>query len=91
MKTVSDAFASAFRINLAIQIIGGLICSTVLDGGKIFTFWIIACVGYWIGFGFIRFKRPQKPSKIDIVFLSIGTFILFLASAFIFGLVAVNY
>ena len=91
MKTVSDAsFASAFRINLAIQIIGGLICATILDGGAIFTFWIIACIGYWAGYVFIRFKRPEKPSKIDIVFLSIGTFILFFASMLVYGLVAMN-
>ena len=87
MKTVSDAFASAFRINLAIQIIGGLICTFCTYELAILMFWIIACIGYWAGFMFIRFKRPQKPFKIDVVFLSIGTFILFLASAFILGLV----
>ncbi len=54
-------------------------------------FWIIACVGYWIGYGFIRFKRPEKPSKIDLIFLSIGTFIIFISSVFVFGLISESY
>ena len=75
--------------NLAVQIIGGLVCSLVMDSGFTFNVWLISCIAYWTGFLFIRYRRLQNPSEIDTLFIQFGTFVIFIVLWFgftIFGI-----
>jgi hypothetical protein len=89
MREKSTAFKKNAIDNVAIQIIGGLICATVLDSGFTFNIWLISCLSYWIGFTFIRFRRPFSPSKIDLVFLQLATLIIF--AILWAGLIAIGF
>jgi len=77
MRTARNEFGIYAKENVIAQIIGTFICSLILDSGFTIGVWYISCLSYWIGFFFIRFRRPEKPSKIDLIFLRFAVLIIF--------------
>ncbi|MHC4640868.1 MAG: hypothetical protein ACYS32_04430 [Planctomycetota bacterium] len=79
-KAVSKEFAKAAKENVVGQIVGIIFFSLILDGGFLLNLWLISCSAYWVGFVFIRLRRPAVPSQFDLVFLHLGVVFLFAIS-----------
>ena len=79
-KAVSKEFVKAAKENVVGQIVGIIFFSLILDGGFLLNRWLISCLAYWVGFAFIRLRRPVSPTKFDILFLHLGAVMLFTVS-----------
>jgi hypothetical protein len=79
-KAASKEFARAARNNIVGQIIGIAFFSIVMDGGFTLNCSLTSCLAYWVGFVFIRLRRPTTPSEFDLLFLHFGVVILFMVS-----------
>jgi hypothetical protein len=78
MRTARKEFGVYAKENVIAQIIGIFIFSVLIfDSGFSIGIWYISCLSYWIGYLFIRVRRPENPSKIDLIFLRFAVLIIF--------------
>ena len=87
-KAVSKEFAKAAKENVVGQIIGIVFFSLILDGGFLLNLWLISCSAYWVGFLFIRLRRPVSPTKFDLLFLHLGVVMLFAVSIIVVSIMS---
>jgi len=84
MNETQARFSPAYRGTLIIvvsqQILLGLLCGLMLDGGMLGSMFLYALVAFWIGFITILARRPKNPTKTDIFAIKWGTFLLFFVS-----------
>jgi len=57
------------KIALAQQGTVLVMASMILDGGDIFSICLIAFIAFWAVVGLIRWHRPHKPTKLDLIFI----------------------
>jgi len=74
---MNKQFTNHAKENIVIQIIGGIFFSLIMDAGYMSFLWLVSCVVYWIGFLFIRYRKPDTLSRSNELFLYYGTFIAF--------------
>jgi len=74
MTRISSAYRSARSSVLAQQVVVLLFTSMILDGGDIFTMCLVALVGFWVGAVIICVRRPQTPTRVDLLFIRFGYF-----------------
>lgn len=51
------------------QVLVLVLASLILDGGDLLMFCVVACLAFWSGFVFIRVRRGQTPTKIDLILI----------------------
>ena len=74
MIRIAPAYRSTRLSVLIQQAVVLLLTSMVLDGGDIFNMCLIALVAFWVGALIIGVRRPQTPTRSDLVFIRFGYF-----------------
>ena len=78
----SPRYCPAVKDALVLQTIIGILTGLMLDGGGTFGVFQVAFLGQWLGILLIVFRRPQSPTRTDLLFIRFGIVILlFLAGA----------
>jgi hypothetical protein len=79
-KRFSPLYWPAIRFGGVLQVVLGFLTASLLDGGRAFGFFQVAFVAYWLIVGLIIVRRPQSPTRGDIVFIRWGiVFTLFVS------------
>jgi hypothetical protein len=76
-------YRDPLKLALTQQIPILILSAGVLDGGDLFRICLIAFLAFWVGAFLIRHRRPETPTKLDVVVikwsyipLGIMTFVL---------------
>ena len=73
----------AIKVGLIVQIVIFLLTALMLDGGETNKLCMMAICGYWIGVGSVLVRRGASPTKLDLLFIRYGMFVLFVLTPFI--------
>ena len=73
---LAPAYRSALRWGIGFQAVGSVLTSLLLDHGRQAQLFLAALVGHWVGIGLIMWRRPQSPSKWDLLFVRYGILLL---------------
>lgn len=46
-----------------------VLAACIIDGGDIFKICFIAFIAFWVGVFLVRRRRPQTPTKLDLIFI----------------------
>jgi len=77
---VSESYRPAFRLALLQQIPWAMLCLLMLDFGRTAKICAIAMLAFWIVAFTMMARRPQSPTRIDIVFIRWAFFPIFLVT-----------
>jgi hypothetical protein len=88
MTTVSIARAYLYAIygGLILQLVMSVILASVLDGGFMSRIGGCALLGTWIGTVIVLLRRPRDPTRIDLLYISVGYVVMF-----VFGVVIAHW
>jgi hypothetical protein len=78
---LSDSYREAVYFTLRQQVPWALLCSLLLDGGRMAKVCAIAMLGFWLAATFFMVRRPQSPTAHDLTFLRWGFLPLFAVTA----------
>ena len=90
---MSTPIASASPYRMAItsavvqQVIVLVLASMILDGGDLLAFCLVACLAFWVGVVFIRLRRGQTPTKMDLILIRSSYLLLCIITFFVVHLV----
>lgn len=59
-------YRKAIIVAASLQVPLTLMLALVCDGGQIFQFWIVTLTAFWLGYGIIKWRRPDNPTKGDL-------------------------
>ncbi len=79
----SPLYWPAIRFGVCVQAILGILTALMLDMGQSFGVFKVAFLGHWFGILLILARRPESPTKTDIIFVRWGTPLLMMAIGFI--------
>ena len=65
----ASPYKDAIKLALAQQIPILILSAGVLDGGDFFRICLIPFIAFWVGVFFIRRRRPETPTKLDIIII----------------------
>jgi hypothetical protein len=82
MNTPSP-YRGAIKLALAQQCTVLVLASMILDGGDIFNICLIAFIAFWAVVGFIRWRRPHAPTKLDLIFIQASYLLLCILTFFL--------
>jgi len=77
---MATSYANATKSALGQQAIILFLAIGILDGGDILNMCLIAFVAFWVGTGLIWRRRPQTPTKLDLMVIQAGYFPLCILS-----------
>jgi hypothetical protein len=60
-------YKDALKLALAQQITILILSAGVLDSGDLFSICLIPFIAFWVGVSFIRRRRPEAPTKLDVI------------------------
>ena len=66
---VSESYCSAFRIALLQQVPWAILCLLMMDLGRTAKICGIAMCAFWVAAFTIMARRPQSPTRFDILFV----------------------
>jgi hypothetical protein len=69
---ISPLYWAAFREAAFAQSLLGIPMALLLDGGRTFSFFIVALLSDWVCIILIVARRPMTPTKFDLSFIRIG-------------------
>ena len=72
MIHLAPAYRSVRASVLSQQAAVLLLASMILDGGDILSMCLVALVGFWAGAVIICARRPQTPTRLDLLFIRFG-------------------
>ena len=58
-----------------------LLFALITDGGRLFLLWTIAIVAFWVGVLLARYRRPNNPTRVDLLLIRWGTVPLMVVTA----------
>ena len=58
------------------------LAGNILDGGDIFQICLVAMVAFWGGVAVIRWRRPESPTKADLILIEGGYVLLCIVAFF---------
>jgi len=84
MRYRAETYNQALGSTGAQQLIVFLLVALILDGGVFLEVCAVAAFAFWIGVGFIWFRRRSKPTTADLLVIEAG-FIPVCAISFLFS------
>jgi hypothetical protein len=72
MTNIAPAYKSAKSFVLIQQAVVLLLAGMNLDGGDAFHFCLVALLAFWVGAVIICVRRPQTPTRSDLLFIRFG-------------------
>jgi hypothetical protein len=85
---ISPLYFPPMRDGVVIQMIFGLLCGLILDGGVTASFCGIALAAFWGGAVFVLIRRPQSPTRWDLELMRFGFLVVFALTVVLAPLVA---
>ena len=82
--SLSKDYRSALKIALLLQIVIGVPAAIAIDGGLLFELWWRPMAAYYGCFIVMVFRRPNAPTKLDLILVKWG-FVLLIPCTFIFS------
>jgi hypothetical protein len=82
-QPLGEGILPAIKFGLVIQIVLFILTALVLDGGEMNKLCIMVIIAYWIGVSSILVRRGASPTKLDLLFIRYGMFVLFVLTPFI--------
>ncbi len=82
--SLSKDYQSALKAALLLQIVTGLLAAIAIHGGLLFELWWRPMAAYWGCFIVMVFRRPNTPTKLDLILVEWG-FVLLIPCTFIFS------
>ncbi len=70
--SLSKDYQSALKAALLLQIITGLFAAIAIDGGLLFELWWRPMAAYWGCLIVMVFRRPNTPTKRDLILVEWG-------------------
>jgi hypothetical protein len=80
-------YEGAFKVSLCLQIPILFIASTVLDGGEVFQWMLLAALTYWLGTLLIMVRRNGNAAHLDAFLLKWGYPLAIILAAALLGVV----
>jgi hypothetical protein len=74
MIHIAPAYRRARSSVLIQQAVVLLLAGMNLDGGDILNMCLVALAGFWVGAVIICVRRPQTPSRFDLLFIRFASF-----------------
>jgi hypothetical protein len=71
-QTNISPYRHATRSALVQQALILVLAGMILDGGDVLQICLAALLAFWAGVAFIRWRRPQAPTKLDLVLIEGG-------------------
>ena len=71
-----ESLKSALKTGVVLQAVLFVVTACMLDGGQLFSQFLVAMIGYWLGVAFIVARRGMTPSKLDLLFIRYGSLVL---------------
>ena len=65
----TSPYRNAITSAIVQQLIVLVLAAGILDGGDILSFCLVALLAFWIGVVFIRVRRGQTPTKLDLILI----------------------
>jgi hypothetical protein len=84
---LSHSYREAVFFTLCQQVPWALLCSLLLDGGRMAKVCAIAMLGFWSAATVFMVRRPQTPTARDLAFLRWGFLPLFGVAALLAQLI----
>jgi hypothetical protein len=69
---LSDAYRSAIRTSIILQLPLVLLMLILLDGGFLAKIGGYSMAGFWIGVGLVMLRRPRNPTRMDLLYVRWG-------------------
>ena len=76
MKVAAE-YIDALKLSALAQVLLGLFSAMVLDGGRLFIFWIAFTVVFWVMTVIMVLRRPVEPTDTDIKIVKYGYAVVF--------------
>src|SRR5262245_20396287 len=83
----TSPYRAAITSAIVQQVIVLVLASLILDGGDLLMFCLVACLAFWTGVIFIRVRRGQTPTKIDLLLIRSSYLLLCIITFFAVHLV----
>ena len=77
---LSDVYKPPIRRALIQQVMVGIVCLLLLDGGRTSKLCAIVMLAFWTGVGLIMLRRPNQPTEADQVLIRFAFVPLFAVS-----------
>ncbi len=74
--SVAPALQRALWVGAAQVLIAGLLCSMILDGGRLLACCLISTLGLLAGAAAVAGRRGRRPTRGDLIFVGAGFFAL---------------
>ena len=72
MNEGKQEFRKAMVVATSLQIPLTLMFAPLTDCGQLFQFWLVALAAFWTGYALIKWKRPENPTKLDLIYIRWG-------------------
>ena len=82
-----NEYKEACKFTFAYQAFLGVLTSMILDGGQIFSFWLIAIVAYLVPAIMIIYRNSKSVNKVDLFYLKFGSLIILILAPIIINIV----
>ena len=69
---LSDAYRSAIRVAIILQLPLALFMVVTLDGGFLAKIGGYSMAGFWIGVALVMLRRPRNPGRSDLLYVRWG-------------------
>lgn len=66
---ISRAYWRAAQVAILFQILSGLLFCIGYDMGMLIQIWCFSALAFWSGVALIIFRRPQRPTQIDLFYI----------------------
>ncbi len=82
--SLSKDYRSALKGVVLLQLVIGVLALIAIDGGFLFELWWRPMAAYWGCFIVMVLRRPNTPTKLDLILVKWG-FVLLIPCTFIFS------
>jgi hypothetical protein len=80
-ETQVSPYRHATRSALVQQVLILVLAGMILDGGDILQICVAALLAFWCGVAVIRWRRPQAPTRLDLILIE-GSYVVLCVVAF---------
>ena len=78
---ISPTYDRVIRKTLVAQVVVGCLAALMLDGGTTARVVGVAVVAFWLGAAVVILRRPHEPTKLDLVIIHWGFWIVLAIAA----------
>ena len=82
-RPISVQYRKAVFEAVGLQVLLLLLCGMILDGGELGRMYVAGLVPFWAGTALMVWRRPQNPTRTDILMIRFGTLPLSVISYFL--------